>query len=148
LSLKTEGNNVSDKEQSVDLDSLVSKDYELGFTVDVESDTIEPGLSEDTIRFLSEKKDEPAWMTNIRLQAFHMWEKMEEPHEWAHFDYPPIDYQAISYYSAPKKPLGSLDEVDPEPTRGAVPRSARSSPPHSVCRQERHPQVVGGLRRL
>lgn len=92
---------------------VVSKEYDIGFTVDVEEETAPPGLNEDIIRFLSKKKGEPDWMTNMRLQAFHIWQKMEEPH-WAHLKYDPIDYQAISYYAAPKKRPESLDEVDPE----------------------------------
>ena len=95
------------------IDDLVSKEYELGFTVNVEADTAPPGLNEEIIRFISAKKEEPEWMTQIRLDAFKVWQKMEEPH-WAKLHYDPIDYQAISYFSAPKKPLGSLDEVDPE----------------------------------
>lgn len=95
------------------IDELVSKEYELGFTVDVEMDTAPPGLNEEIIRFISAKKEEPEWMTQIRLDAFKVWQKMEEPH-WAKLHYDPIDYQSISYFSAPKKPLGSLDEVDPE----------------------------------
>ncbi len=95
------------------IDQLVSKEYELGFTVDVEMDTAPPGLNEEIIRFISAKKEEPEWMTQMRLDAFRVWQKMQEPH-WAKLHYDPIDYQAISYFSAPKKPLGSLDEVDPE----------------------------------
>jgi Fe-S cluster assembly protein SufB len=96
-----------------EVDKLLSKDYELGFTVDVEEDTAPPGLNEEVIRFISAKKDEPSWMTELRIKALHKWEKMEEPH-WAHIHYDPIDYQAISYFSAPKKAPNSLDEVDPE----------------------------------
>lgn len=96
-----------------EVDKLLGKEYELGFTVDVEEDTAPPGLNEDVIRFISAKKDEPAWMTELRIEALHKWEKMEEPH-WAHIHYDPIDYQAISYFSAPKKAPDSLDEVDPE----------------------------------
>ncbi|RUM64774.1 MAG: Fe-S cluster assembly protein SufB [Sulfurospirillum sp.] len=95
------------------IDELVSKEYELGFTVDVEMDTAPPGLNDEIIRFISAKKGEPEWMTQIRLDAFKVWQKMEEPN-WAKLEYEPVDYQAISYFSAPKKPLGSLDEVDPE----------------------------------
>lgn len=91
----------------------VSKEYELGFSVDIEEEKAPPGLNEDIIRFLSKKKGEPEWMTNMRLQAFHIWEKMEEPN-WAHLKIEKIDYQAISYYAAPKKKPKSLDEVDPE----------------------------------
>lgn len=96
-----------------EVDKLLGKEYELGFTVDVEEDTAPPGLNEDVIRFISAKKDEPAWMTELRIEALHKWEKMEEPY-WAHIHYDPIDYQAISYFSAPKKAPDSLDEVDPE----------------------------------
>ena len=95
------------------IDEIVSKEYELGFSVDIEEETAPPGLNEDIIVFLSKKKGEPDWMTNMRLQAFHIWQKMEEPH-WAHLKYEPIDYQSISYYAAPKKKPKSLDEVDPE----------------------------------
>jgi len=94
-----------------EVDKLLSKDYALGFTVDIEEDP--PGLNEDVIRFISAKKSEPAWMTEQRVKALHKWEQMEEPH-WAHLHYTPVDYQAISYFAAPKKAPNSLDEVDPE----------------------------------
>ncbi len=96
-----------------EVEKLVASDYELGFTVDVEADTAPPGLNEEVIRFISAKKNEPAWMTELRIEALHKWEKMQEPH-WAHLQYTPVDYQSISYFSAPKKAPGSLDEVDPE----------------------------------
>lgn len=96
-----------------EVDKIVSKDYELGFTVDIEADTVPPGLNDDVIRFISAKKNEPEWMTELRLKALRKWEKMEEPH-WAHLHYRPVDYQAISYFSAPKKSPDSLDEIDPE----------------------------------
>jgi Fe-S cluster assembly protein SufB len=96
-----------------EVDKILSKDYELGFTVDVEEDIVPPGLNEDVIRFISAKKNEPEWMTKLRIKALHKWEKMEEPH-WAHIRYNPVDYQAISYFSAPKKAPNTLDEVDPE----------------------------------
>ena len=92
------------------------QEYKYGFVSDIESETLPPGLNEDTIRFISNKKGEPKWLTNWRLKAFEMWKKMKEPH-WANIEYPPIDYQAISYYSAPKNlddAPKSLDEVDPE----------------------------------
>jgi hypothetical protein len=107
-----------------EVDKLLSKDYELGFTVDVEEDTAPPGLNEEVIRFISAKKDEPSWMTELRIKALHKWEKMEEPH-WAHIHYDPIDYQAISYFSAPKK-------------SAQQPRRSRSGDPQSL-RQARHP---------
>ena len=97
------------------LEEVTAKAYEFGFTTDIESDKAPPGLSEDIIRFISDKKNEPEWLLKWRLDAFAVWQKMEEP-EWPHLNYPQPDYQAISYYSAPKqkKVLGSLDEVDPE----------------------------------
>ncbi len=95
------------------VDKIINSDYELGFEVDVEEEKAPPGLSEDTIRFISAKKKEPQWMLDLRLKAYHAWLKMEEP-KWAKVTYPPIDYQSISYWAAPKKALESLDEVDPE----------------------------------
>ncbi|MEI8364856.1 MAG: Fe-S cluster assembly protein SufB [Parachlamydiaceae bacterium] len=95
--------------------SRENSDYKYGFTTDVETDSFEKGLSEDVIRALSAKKDEPAYMLEFRLKAYKKWLEMTEPH-WSNTSYPPIDYQNIRYYSAPKmKPkLNSLDEVDPE----------------------------------
>ncbi len=98
------------------LEALTNQDYKYGFRTDIEADTIPRGLSEDTIRLISAKKNEPSWMLEFRLDAYKHWLKMEEP-EWAHVNYPKIDYQNIIYYSAPKPPkekLKSLDEVDPE----------------------------------
>jgi Fe-S cluster assembly protein SufB len=98
------------------LKSLTSEAYKYGFVTDVDADTIPRGLSEDTVRLISSKKNEPEWMLQFRLDAYHRWLKMEEP-DWAHVSYPKIDYQNIIYYSAPKKApekLKSLDEVDPE----------------------------------
>ena len=94
---------------------LETKEYEYGFFTDIESETFPPGLNEDVIRAISEKKEEPEWMTEWRLEAFRYWQTMEEP-EWANVHYEKPDFQAISYYSAPtKKPkFDSLDEVDPE----------------------------------
>ncbi|MBY5926269.1 MULTISPECIES: Fe-S cluster assembly protein SufB [unclassified Halomonas] len=101
---------------SQEMEQLVRREYKEGFVTDIESDTIPPGLDEDTIAFISNKKGEPAWMLEWRLDAYRQWLKMTPP-SWAHLDYPPIDYQAISYFSAPKreedKPQ-SLDEVDPK----------------------------------
>jgi Fe-S cluster assembly protein SufB len=88
--------------------------YKYGFITDIESDKAPKGLTEDTVRFISAKKDEPEWMLEWRLQAFRHWPTMREP-KWARVHYGPIDYQDLYYYSAPKKnPLRSLDEVDPE----------------------------------
>ncbi|RUO35407.1 Fe-S cluster assembly protein SufB [Aliidiomarina sanyensis] len=101
---------------SEQIEKAISRKYDAGFVSDIESDTFPPGLDEDVIRRISAMKDEPEWMLEWRLQAFRSWQKMKEP-DWAHLGYEKIDYQAISYYSAPKsmkdKPK-SLDEVDPE----------------------------------
>ncbi len=101
---------------SEEMEQLVRREYKEGFVTDIESDTLPPGLDEDTIAFISKKKGEPEWMLEWRLKAYHQWLKMTPP-SWAHLDYPPIDYQAISYFSAPKRPEDrpqSLDEVDPK----------------------------------
>ena len=95
---------------------FVDRHYAAGFVTDIESDTVPPGLDEDTIRLISAKKDEPEWMLEWRLKAFARWQTMREP-KWAHVHYPPIDFQAISYYAAPKSAKDrpqSLDEVDPK----------------------------------
>ncbi len=98
------------------LDEALSREYEAGFVSDVESRTFDPGIDESVIRRISAMKEEPEWMLDWRLKAFEMWKTMPEP-DWAHIDYADIDFQAISYYSAPKsmddRPK-SLDEVDPE----------------------------------
>jgi len=101
--------------QSPDLDALVAQKYQHGFVTDIESDTVPPGLDEDVIRLISRKKGEPQFMLDWRLRAFRHWLTMREP-DWAHVRIAPIDYQAISYYSAPKKKDGpkSLEEVDPK----------------------------------
>ncbi|MFZ1731696.1 MAG: Fe-S cluster assembly protein SufB [Bacteroidota bacterium] len=98
-----------------DLEELTGQEYKYGFVTDIESDTVPKGLSEDTIRMISAKKNEPEWLLEMRLKAYRLWLKMTEPH-WANVDYPHINYQDISYYSAPKQKDGpkSLDEVDPE----------------------------------
>ena len=97
------------------LEEVTGKSYEFGFTTDIESDKAPAGLNEDIIRLISSKKEEPEWLLKWRLDAFAVWQKMEEP-DWPHLQYQKPDYQAISYYSAPKqkKQLNSLDEVDPE----------------------------------
>ena len=99
-----------------EVESLIRKDYVAGFHSAIESETLPPGLNEDVIRFISAKKGEPEWLLEWRLKAFQSWLEMDEP-TWAHVHYPEIDFQAVSYYSAPKsmdsKPK-SLDEVDPE----------------------------------
>jgi len=101
---------------SEQIEQALDRKYEAGFYSEIESDTFESGLDESIIRRISEMKKEPQWMLDWRLKAYDTWLKMDEP-EWAHVHYPKIDFQAISYYSAPKsmadKPQ-SLDEVDPE----------------------------------
>ena len=94
---------------------LESKEYAYGFYTDIESDTFPVGLNEEVVRLISKRKNEPAWMTEWRLEAYEAWSAMEEP-DWANVDYPKPDFQGISYYSAPKKApkYNSLDEVDPE----------------------------------
>jgi len=100
---------------STTLQNLVNQPYQHGFVTDIESDVAPKGLSEDTIRLISAKKNEPEWLLELRLKAYRQWLKMEEP-QWPNVKYPKIDFQAISYYSAPKpkKNLNSMDEVDPE----------------------------------
>ncbi|HEX5453831.1 MAG TPA: Fe-S cluster assembly protein SufB [Stellaceae bacterium] len=95
--------------------SLSQEGYKYGFVTDIEADTAPPGLSEDTVRFISAKKGEPEWLLEWRLQAFRAWREMEQP-EWAKVEFPPIDYQSATYYAAPKQTAApkSLDEVDPE----------------------------------
>src|SRR5713226_6675802 len=97
------------------IEQLANQDYKYGFVTDIESDTAPPGLNEDIVRLISTKKGEPEWMLEWRLKALRHWFTMKEP-TWANVHYPPIDYQGIRYYSAPKqkKTLNSLDEVDPE----------------------------------
>jgi Fe-S cluster assembly protein SufB len=98
---------------SKEIDEIIAHEYELGFETKVESDLVRPGLDEEIIRLISSKKGEPEWMTDWRLKAYRHWLTMTEP-TWAEVTYPPIDYQAISYYAAPKKSPASLDEVDPQ----------------------------------
>jgi Fe-S cluster assembly protein SufB len=100
---------------STQIDALIGREYAAGFVTDIEQDTIAPGLSEDVVREISKRKNEPKFMLDWRLKAYKRWLTMKEPH-WPNVKYPPIDYQGASYYSAPKKktPLGSLAEVDPE----------------------------------
>lgn len=97
------------------LQSLVNQPYKHGFVTDIESDVAPKGLNEDIIRLISAKKDEPEWLLSFRLKAYEKWLTMTEP-EWQNVHYPKIDFQDISYYSAPKpkKKLASMDEVDPE----------------------------------
>lgn len=103
-------------EQNQILEDHISSDYKYGFVSDIDTEFAPQGLTEDTVRFISAKKNEPEWMLEFRLKAFRYWLTMEEPKHWAHLDYPKVDFQAISYYAAPKKKasLESLDQVDPE----------------------------------
>ncbi len=102
--------------QTSNLEGLINQEYKYGFVTDIEADTVPPGLNEDVVRLISAKKEEPAWLLEWRLKALHYWQKMKEP-TWANVHYQKIDYQAISYYSAPKQKKDgpkSLDEVEPE----------------------------------
>lgn len=103
-----------DKNNNI-LDEVTQSDYKYGFYTDIEMDQAPKGLSEDTIRFISAKKNEPEFMLEFRLKAYRHWLTLEEP-KWAHVNYPPIDFQDVIYYSAPKKKAQyeSLDQVDPE----------------------------------
>jgi Fe-S cluster assembly protein SufB len=99
-----------------EIHALTQADYKAGFVTDIEQETLPPGLSEDVVRFISAKKGEPEWLTEWRLKAYRHWLTMKEP-TWANVHYPKIDFQAISYYSAPKRNKNapkSLDEVDPK----------------------------------
>src|SRR6187401_3654360 len=100
------------------IEQLANREYKYGFVTEVESETIPKGLNEDVVRLISQKKNEPEWLLEWRLKAFRLWLTMKEP-TWQNVKYDPINYQDISYYSAPKKKqaLNSLDEVDPEVKR-------------------------------
>ena len=103
-------------ETAKQLESLLARRYKHGFVTDIDADTVPPGLDEDVVRLISRKKGEPSFLTEWRLKALRHWLTMSEPH-WPHATYPPIDYQGISYYSAPKARTDgpkSLDEVDPK----------------------------------
>src|ERR1700753_3236676 len=97
------------------LEEFTSREYEHGWAVNLETDEAPKGLSEDIVRFISARKNETAWLLEWRLDAFRKWSAMREP-EWANIHHPPINYQDIIYYSAPKKKvtLNNLNEVDPE----------------------------------
>lgn len=98
------------------LEEVTGSEYKYGWSSDIEMDAAPKGLSEEIVRFISAKKNEPEWMLELRLKAFRHWLKLEEPRHWAHIQYPQINFQDIIYYAAPKqkKTLASLDEVDPE----------------------------------
>jgi Fe-S cluster assembly protein SufB len=107
--------NIALQDQAAHDAAARAADYEHGWSADIDTEFAPKGLSEDTVRFISAKKDEPQWMLDWRLKAFRLWQTMEEP-DWAKLGYPPIDYQDAYYYAAPKKKpqLDSLDELDPE----------------------------------
>jgi len=100
-------------EQTKIIEDFANREYEHGFVTEVEQETFPPGLDENVVRAISAKKSEPEWMTEWRLKAYRKWLEMTEP-SWAKVEYPPIEYQAISYFAAPKEKIESLDEVDPE----------------------------------
>jgi Fe-S cluster assembly protein SufB len=95
---------------------LANREYKYGWVTDIEAETIPRGLSEDTVRLISAKKEEPEWMLDFRLKAYRHWLTMEEPRKWPNISFPEVDYQDMIYYSAPKQKatVASLDEVDPE----------------------------------
>ena len=97
------------------INDVTSGEYKYGFVTNIDTDIIPQGLNEDVVRLISQKKGEPEWLLEFRLKAYRHWLTLEVP-TWAHLDIPEIDFQAISYYAAPKKKEGpkSLDEVDPE----------------------------------
>ena len=101
--------------QMDEIQKMLNKPYKWGFSTDIESETIPRGLSEDTVRLISAKKNEPEWMLDFRLKAYRKWLTMAEP-DWSDNSYPQIDYQAYFYYSEPKQKekKASLDEVDPD----------------------------------
>jgi Fe-S cluster assembly protein SufB len=106
---------MTDDIRNREVQELVARDYEWGFVTDIEQERAPKGLSEDTVRFISAKKNEPGWMLDWRLKAYRAWLEMEEV-TWAKLDIPRIDYQDAYYYAAPKRApkLKSLDELDPE----------------------------------
>lgn len=109
-------NSLPTGEKSRDIiNDVTENEYKYGFTTDIDTDIIPKGLNEDVVRLISQKKGEPEWLLEFRLKAYRHWTSMKMP-TWAHLEIPPIDYQAISYYAAPRKKEGpkSLDEVDPE----------------------------------
>src|ERR1700727_1545464 len=89
-------------ESAKQLETLIARGYQHGFVTDIESDTVPPGLDESVVRLIARKKNEPQFLIDWRLRALRHWQSMREPH-WAHLRYQPIDYDAISYYSAPKQ---------------------------------------------
>ena len=98
------------------LDEITSREYEHGFVTELEQDFIPKGLTEETVRLISARKEEPQWLLDFRLDAFRKWQSMKQP-TWAHLDIPEIDFQDIIYFAAPKKPDGEKKEIDPELAR-------------------------------
>ena len=113
--MNEDNQNIKRQDDDDIIKNVTGDDYKYGFVTDIDTDVIPRGLNEDVIRLISKKKNEPEWLLEFRLKAYRYWLTLEMPH-WAHLDIPPIDYQAISYYAAPKKKERpkSLDEVDPE----------------------------------
>jgi Fe-S cluster assembly protein SufB len=106
----------SERTSDQTIEDIVASEYSAGFVTEIDTDTLAPGLDESVVRFISARKNEPTWLTDWRLQAFANWRAMTQP-QWGHVHFPPIDFEAISYYSAPKSQADgptSLDEVDPE----------------------------------
>src|SRR5678816_3530758 len=101
--------------ETTEIETLANREYKWGFESAIDAESAPPGLDEDTVRFISAKKEEPEWLLEWRLAAFRAWCEMQTP-EWAKVEFPPIDFQSATYYSAPKQTVGpkSLDEVDPE----------------------------------
>src|SRR6476660_2297085 len=99
-----------------EIETLANREYKWGFVTDIDAESLPPGLNEDVVRFISHKKGEPQWLLDWRLKAYRHWLTMEEPHAWPMIKYPPIDYQATIYYSAPKQSANykSLDDVPKE----------------------------------
>ena len=120
-----------DRETVDQVANFGGENYKYGFTTDIDADKAPNGLNADIIRFISAKKEEPEWLLEWRLDAFERWQTMQEP-DWAHVDYPKIDYQDLCYYAAPKSMEDgpkSLDEVDPELLRTY---EKLGIPPHQI----------------
>jgi len=116
--METIDNNIAAKSEEKSrsaIDSAVGSEYKYGFVSDIDTDVIPTGLNEDIIRLISHKKGEPEWLLDFRLKAYRHWLTLKQPN-WAHLEIPEIDFQALSYYAAPKqkKAPGSMDEVDPQ----------------------------------
>ena len=104
---------MSESDSMQTLEAHTQSEYKYGWSTVLDTDVFPKGLTEETVRAISAKKEEPAWLLEWRLQAYRHWLTMKEP-QWANVHYPPIDFQDIIYFAAPKKMLGSIDEADPE----------------------------------